>query len=102
MQDLVIFRTAPADLLPLRQDQDKCIAANCKTKLGKLAAEDPFADIDLFSGQSKEGVPEALVELINLHKHYGMELKSPSHNLGPGYDYLGVSEESNSNALGRT
>ena len=96
MQAMVIFRTATADFvdgqtsLALRVAQDRYIAANCKTKLGKLAAQDPFADNHLFAGQAKEEVLEAIVELINLHKYYGMELKAPSYNLGPEYDYLGL------------
>ena len=108
MQDMVIFRTATVDFgdnqasLALCVTQDKYIAANCKTKLGKLAADDPFADNYLYAGQSKEEVLEAIVELINLHKYYGLELKAPSHNLESGYDYLGVPENPNSNTLGVT
>ena len=108
MQERVIFKTATANFgdsqtsLALRVAEDKYIAANCKTKLGKLAAEDLFADNNLFAGQSKEDVLEAIVKLINLHKYYGMELKHPSHNLGSGTDYLGVSEYPNSNALDLT
>ena len=58
MQDMVIFRTATADFgdsqvsLALHVAQDKYIAANYKTKLGKLAAEDPFTDNYPFAGQS--------------------------------------------------
>ena len=83
MQDMVIFRTATADFgdsqasLALRVAQDKYMAANCNTKLGKLAAEAPFADSYLFAGQSKEEVLEAIVEFLNLHKYYGLELKPP-------------------------
>ena len=78
---MVIFRTATCDFgdsqvnLALRVAQEKYIASNCKTKLGKLASEDPFADNYLFSGRSKEEVAEAIIELINLHKRYGMPLK---------------------------
>ena len=49
-EGMVIFRTASCDFrdsqasLALRVAQDKSIASNCQTKLGKLASEDPFAD----------------------------------------------------------
>ena len=58
-----------------------------------MASEDPFADNYLFSGRSNEEVVEAIIELIDLHKKFGMPLKSPSHNLGKDYDYLGVPDE---------
>ena len=105
---MVIFRTATCDFgdsqanLALRVAQDKFIAANCRTKLGVLASSQPFADNYLFSGRSKEEVLEAIIELINLHKKYGMPLKSPSHNLGSDYDYLGKPEDTTTNALGLT
>ena len=77
----VVFRTATCDLgdsqasLALRVAHDKYIATNCQTKLAKLVSEDPFADNYLFSGRSKEEVAEAIIELINLHKRYGIPLK---------------------------
>ena len=49
-EGLMIFRTATCDFgdsqasLALRVAQDKCIAANCHTKLGIVASQDPFAD----------------------------------------------------------
>ena len=107
-QNMVIFRTATCDFgdsqasLALRVAQDKFIAANCKTKLGVLASSMPFADNYLFSGKSKEEVLEAIIEVINLHKKYGMPLKSPSHNLGSEYDYLGKPDDTKTNALGLT
>ena len=82
-KEMVIFRTSTCNFgdsqvsLVLRVAQDKYIAANCRTKLGILASQDPFADNYLFSGRSKKEVLEAIVELIDLHKKYGMELKSP-------------------------
>ena len=105
---MVIFRTATADFgdsqtsLALRVAQDKYIAPNCLTNLGKMEAEDPFAHNYLFSGHSKEEVLEAIVELIHLHKYDGLELKAPSHSLGSDYNYLGVQEDPNSNAPGLT
>ena len=59
----------------IRVAQDKYIASNCQTKLGKLASEDPFADYYLFSGRSKEEVAEAIIELIDLHKSMACHLK---------------------------
>ena len=56
----------------------------------------------MFSGKSKEDVLESIVELINLHKKLGMEVKSPSHNLGKEYDYLGTPDDPTTNALGIT
>ena len=77
---MLIFRAATCDFgdsqasLALMVAQDKFITSNCKTKLGKLASEDPFADNYLFSGKSKEEVLEAIFELIDLHIKYGMPL----------------------------
>ena len=105
---MVIFRTATCDFgdsqasLALRVAQDKYIAANCHTKLGILANHDPFANNYMFSVKSKEEVLEAIKELIDLHKKYGMELKSPSHNLGNYYDYLCKPDDTTTNALGNT
>ena len=45
---------------------------------------------------------EAIVELIDLHKKFGMPLKSPSHNLGKDYDYLRIPDDPTTNALGIT
>ena len=107
-KNMVIFRTATCDFgdsqasLALRVAQDKYIVANCRTKLGVLASQDPIADNYLFSGRSKEEVLEGITEPINLHKKYGMELKSPSHNLGNDYDYLGKPDDTITNALGIT
>ena len=70
--------------MALRVAQEKYISRTCKTKLGKLASEWPFADNYLFSSQSEEDLLEAMVELINLHQKYGMPLKEPSHNFGQG------------------
>ena len=72
-EGMVIFGDSQASLA-LMVAQDKFITSNCKTKLGKLASEDPFADNYLFSGKSKEEVLEAIFELIDLHIKYGMPL----------------------------
>ena len=96
---MVIFRSATSDFgdsqasLSLRVAQDEFIAANCNTKLGKVASQDPFANNYMFSGQSKQEVLEAIIELMDLHKKYWMELKTPSHNLGKEYDYLGLPDD---------
>ena len=83
----------------LRVAQEKYIAGHYKTKLGKLASELPFADNYLFSSESKENLLKAMVELINLHQEFGSPLKEPSHNLGPGFEYLGSPYSPNSNTL---
>ena len=40
------------------------------------------------------------MELIDLHKEDGMQLKEPSHDLEPSYYSLGIPYSPESNALG--
>ena len=74
-EGMVIFRTATCNFgdsqpsLALRVAQDKFIASNCKTKLVKLASEDPFADNYLLA--------EAIIELIDLHKKVWYATQEP-------------------------
>ena len=106
MEGLTIFRTGTCDFgdqavsLSLRVAQDKSIHANCKSPLAKLASSIPYADNYLFSSRSKQKSVEAIKEVIDQQKEYGLTLKPPSHNLETGHEDLGEAKGETSQTSG--